>query len=231
MEKTSSSGYTKSLDLLVQRFRERHDPQNPLHKDFQIRLNDLTSQMYALEVIRQNREARPLGDTYQAHVGRAAGRLKQLAEDASNAITAKSTAAEGSFEVALRKESGLVNGPFAAEVRQIIHGLKPGEKVKIIQSMIEGKDGASLSAILDAPSILTGLSSEDLGKFREQYFNATCPDLVRARDTFRDLTEHVITAVKTSISAASEYSDQRKLRELELREAEAAKAQAALREA
>lgn len=221
------TGYTKAIDTLILRFKEKHDPQNALHKDLQTRLIDLAAQLHAMEFVRQN----PRGGDHALNVGKAAARLKALTETAAEAVSKKATAAEGSFESALREHSKLTSGPFAVEIRKRVHDLKPGEKVKIIQTMIENKDGASLSAILDAPSILTGLSSEDLGRLREQYFQAACPDIFNERDRFRDLIEHVQTAIKTSISAALEYSDPVKLRALELREAEAAKAQATLREA
>lgn len=219
--KRPETGYTKSMDLLVQRFKERHDAQNALHRDLQIRLNDLTGQLHALETIRQT-ALDPL------NVGRAAGRLRLIAEEAQKAITSKAQEAAASFESALREHSRLTPGPFGAEIRARLHAMKPGERVKAIQAMIESKDGSSLAGIVDAPSMLTGLSAEDLGKFRDQFYRVAVPELVQARDTFRDLAEHLQTAIKTAMSAASEYSDPRKLRELEEREAEAAKAQEAL---
>lgn len=229
MKKPISSGYTKSLDLLTQRFKERHDSQNHQHKDLQSKLNDLTGQLYALETIRQTRDPLASPDAHALNVGRAAERLRHLAETAAETISAKAYEAESSFEAALREHGKLQPGPFGAEIRQRVHSLAPGERVKAIQALIESKDGVSLEAIFSAPSILIGLNSEDIGKFREQYYQAACPELVKARDTYRDLTEHINTAVKTSISAASEYSDPRKLMELEEREAAMSKAQDTLK--
>ena len=183
--------------------------------------------MQAVETIRQNRALTPEGHALE--VGRAAARLRVLAEAAAEAITTKATEADSSFETALREHSGLVNGPFAVEIRQRIQGMTPGERIKTIQALIEGRDGVSLSAIFDAPSMLTNLSADDIGKCREQFFQVAAPDIVKARDTYKDLTEHAHAAVKTSLTAASEYSDPGKLRALELREAETAKAQAALK--
>lgn len=223
--KKPETGYTKSMDLLVQRFKERHDSQNTLHKDLQARLNDLTGQLNALEVIRQNRDPLASPDAHALKVGQAASRLRFLAEEAEKVITSKAKEAEGSFEAALRENSGLKPGPYAPEIRQRLHDLKPGEKVKAIQSLIEGKDGSSLSAIFDAPTMLSGLSATDISTYKEQYYKVAVPEIVKARDTYRDLTEHVQTAIKTSLSAASEYSDSRKLRELEEREVASARAQ------
>ncbi|HBG47232.1 MAG TPA: hypothetical protein DDW94_09630 [Deltaproteobacteria bacterium] len=216
--------YTKALDTLKVRFQEKHDKQNRDHKALQTTLNDLADALKAVEFIRAN----PQGGDHALNVGRAAARLQVLAEAAEAAITTKATSAGASFESSLREHSGLVNGPYAVEIRQRLQGMAPGEKVKVVQAMIESRDGSSLAAIIDAPSMLTGLSSEDIGKFREQYFQTAAPDIVKARDTYRDLNEHVQAAVKTSLTAASEYSDPVKLRALELHEAEAAKAKAAL---
>ena len=224
MEKISTTN-TTAIDALCQRFKEKHDPQNKGHKDLQVKLNDLAAQLQAVEFTRKN----PQGSDHGLTVQRAAARLKLLAEEGAKAITAKSKEAEISFERSLREHSGLTNGPYAVEIRQRLNEMKPGERVKVVQAMITAKDGSSLAAIFDAPPFLTGLAPKDTSKFREQFFQSTAPDIVKARDVYRELSEHVNAAIRTALNVASELSDPRKLRELELREAEASRAESALK--
>ncbi len=214
----------ESLNTLVRRFNERHDPKNTSHKDLQVRLNDLCGQVRALEILRLNRDPLASLDAHDLTVGRAAARLRQLGEVAAKAIEVKEQETAASFTAAFREHGKLQPGPYGREIRARLYDMKPTDKVRTIQALIEAKDGASLSALFDAPPMLTGLSAEDIGKFREQFYLTACPDIVKSRDIFRDLTEHVQTAVKISLIAATEYSDPRKLRELEEREAALIKA-------
>lgn len=228
MKKPISSGFTKAMDTLAARFDAKYDRQNPQHKTLAEPLKALSNQLHALETIKQNRD--PLG-SHNAHileVGKAANRLRYLAEENGKFITNEAKKAEASFEAALKEHGRLQPGPFAPEIRLRIYGLKPADRVRTIQDLIEGRDGVSLSAILEAPRVLTGLSADDIGKFREQYFQAACPDLIKARDTYRDLASHAQAVIATSLKAASEHGAPDRLRELEAMDAASAKAKEAL---
>lgn len=225
--KEISSNYVTALDALAQRFKEKHDPQNNAHKDLQVRLNDLAGQLRAVEFIRKNP---PQSGDHGLDVQRAAARLKFLADEAAKAFTTKAKEAEISFERSLREYSGLTNGPFSVEIRARLHGMKPGDRVKAVQGMITNTDGAGLAAILDSPPLLTGLSPEDIPKFREQFYQKTVPDIIKARDTYRELSEHALAATRTTLNAVAEYSDPQRLRELEIKEAAAITHTAKLKE-
>lgn len=223
-----SSNYILAIDSLVQRFKEKHDPQNDAHKELKVRVNDLVEQLRAVEFIRKNP---PQSGDHGLDVQRAAARLKFLADEAAKAFTMKAKEYELSFERSLREHSGLANGPYAVEIRERLYGMKPAERVKAVQGMITNKDGSALAAIFDAPPLLTGLSPEDIPKFREQFFQSTVPDIVKARDVYRELSEHAHAAIRTALKAATDYSDPRRLRELELKEAAAETHAAKLKEA
>lgn len=208
------SKFSNTMHQLSKRFTERADGKNALHKDLAGRLKDLANQLEAVETLR---------------TPQAAARLRYLAEAAEGVLRSKSTEASASFDAALREHSGLKAGAYGPEIRANIKALSPGERVKAIQALIEVQDGSSLSAIFDAPPMLSGMSTDDLGKFREQYYQVAAPDLVKAREVFSDLAECVNAAVKTSLTAALEYGDPVKLQELEAREAATARAQDALK--
>lgn len=128
----------------------------------------------------------------------------------------------------MSSRSGLKPGAYGQEIRSRFHAMSPGDKVKALQSLIEGKDGASLDAILNAPPVLTGLNPAELTNYREQFFQAACPELVQARDVYRDLKSHIDAAIETVDAATNEYSDPIKLRDLEEREAASVAATAQL---
>lgn len=212
--------FTETMGTLSKRFTAKMDGANALHKDLAGRFSELAKQLNALEALRETSDL--------LTTARAANRLKFLAEEHGKVIVSKSKEAALAFESALQEHGGLKPGPFAPEIRQRLHAMKPGERITAIQAMVTARDGQSLAAVLDAPGILTGLSPDELSKTREQYYQTACPDLVKARDVHRDLVEHIDAAIKTSLTAATVYGDPRKLRELEEREAVSAKAREAL---
>lgn len=205
------SKYISTMNQLTRRFVEKHDSQNKLHKDLQARLNDLAGQLQSVEVLRQTSDA--------LTVGRGMNRLNTLTDAAESWLSKNKVDTEKSFEAAMREKAGLTPGPYGQEIRSRLHAMNPGDRVKAVHDLIQAHDGQTLAAILDAPSMLTGLTQEDLGKYREQFYQIAVPDLVKARDTFRDLSEHVQAAVDTCRKISLEHNDPAKLRELEEREA------------
>lgn len=228
MKKAIVSKYQRGLETLVQRFKEKHDSQNALHKGLQSTLNDLASNMTALETVRQNPDSRLPKDAHALTVSRLAGKLNTMTEEMRTAITLKAAETERGLAAEMASRSGLKPGAYGAEIRSRFYAMSPGDKAKTIQGLIEGKDGASLDAILNSPPVLTGLLPQDIISYREQYFLAACPEFVKARDVYRDLKSHVDAALQAVEAATNEYSDPLKLRDLEAREAASGAAQTKL---
>lgn len=228
MKKQIVSKYVRGLETLVQRFKEKHDPQNALHKGLQSVINDLASNVTALETVRQNPDPRMPKDGHILNVSRIAAKLQGTTEGMREHIEKQAKEVEAGLAAEMASRSGLKPGAYGAEIRNRFYAMSPGDKVKTLQNLIEGKDGGSLDALLNSPPVLTGLLPQDITSYREQYFQSACPELVRARDIYRDLKSHVDAAIATVESATIEYSDPLKLRDLEEREAASVAATAQL---
>jgi len=190
----------QSIDTLIGRFNSRHDTTNTLHKSLQAKLNDIATQLNAVEVIR-------LSNADAATKGRAVEKLKNFSIATENWLKKTIADTNISLDNAARLQAGMVAGPYGAEIRQRLHEMKPGDKIKAVMSLIQARDGASLSAVLDSPALLTGLSTDEIGKFKAQYYEVACPDIVQAANTFKELADTVDAGVRTALSAAREYSN------------------------
>lgn len=228
MKKAIVSKFTEGLATLKQRFIERNDSQNELHRGLKGVINDLASNMIALETVRQTVDPRMSKDAHILNVSKLATKLQGMTEEMRKAITLKSEETEKGMAAEMASRSGLKPGPYAAEIRQRFHAMTPGDRVKTIQGLIDSKDGASLDAILNSPPVLTGLLPQDIVTYREQFYTSACPELTKALTTYKDLAEHVLAAVATVETATKEYSDPKKLKDLEEREAASVAAQAKL---
>lgn len=228
MKKPIVSKYQRGLETLVQRVKEKHDPQNTLHKGLQSVINDLASNMHALEVVRQTVDPRMPKEGHILNVSRVAAKLQTTTEGMRDHISKQAEEVERGLAAEMSSRSGLKPGAYGLEIRSRFHGMSPGDKVKTVQGLIEGKDGASLDAILNAPPVLTGLLPQDIVTYREQFYTSVCPELVQARDTYRDLKSHIDAAIETVEAATTEYSDPLKLRDLEERESASVAAAAQL---
>ncbi|OGP64677.1 MAG: hypothetical protein A3K22_04970 [Deltaproteobacteria bacterium RBG_16_42_7] len=228
MKKQMVTKYQRSVKTLVERFREKQDTQNELHKGLQSVLNDLSSNMAALETIRQNPDPRMPKEGHILNVSKMAGKLQAMTEEMRKAVIQKAGEVEKGLAAEMSSRSGLKPGPYAIELRQRFFSMSAGDRVKTIQNLIDSRDGASLDAILNAPPVLTGLLPQDITSYREQYFQTACPELYQARETYRDLKSHIDAAIDTVQAATTAYSDPLKLRDLEASEAASAGAQAQL---
>lgn len=228
MKKAIVSKYQRGMETLVLRFKEKHDSQNALHKSLQSTLNDLCSNMAALETVRLNPDSRLPKDAHTLNVSRLASKLQGTTKGMREYISKQAGETERGMAAEMASRSGLKPGAYAPEVRSRFHSMTPGDRIKTIQGLIESKDGASLDALLNSPPVLTGILPQDITNYREQYFTAVCPELVKARDVYRDLKSHIDAAIATVETATIEYTDPQKLRDLELREASSVAAQAQL---
>ena len=228
MKKQVESKFTRGMGTLYQRFTERRDSQNELHKGLQAVMNDLASNLIALETVRQNPDPRMPTDGHNLNVSGMASKLQAMTEEMRTAVISKAEEIEKGLAAEMSSRSGLKSGPYAMEIRSRFFTMTPGDRVKTIQSLIDARDGASLDAILNSPPLLTGLLPQDINKYRTQYFQTAVPELVKARDVYKDLADHVQSAIDTVVSATSEYSDPRKLKGLEDREGASVAAQAHL---
>jgi len=69
----------------------------------------------------------------------------------------------------------LIPNEFAAETRSVFRSLSADEKNRLLGDLIAAQDGPTLAALLDAPPMLSGLSSEQSAQYRQSYLDAVAP--------------------------------------------------------
>lgn len=201
--------YTATMDELTKRFTSKA-PKGT--EALGVHLKNLTSQLAALDHLQGDDKLRGVQ------------RLNVLVEAAERDLGKVTTERGKSFDAELRRAAGFEPGPFGPELRARFASMAPGDRVKALNELVKAGDGPSLHAVLDSPSVLTGLDPDTQGKFREMFFQREAPDLYKARENFSAAVEAVHTAIRTAQRAHLELSDPRKLQELE--EAEAARKEA-----
>lgn len=87
------------------------------------------------------------------------------------------------------ENAGSING----EIREHMKGLKPTERLELLNSAFEMKDLLTLRAVLSGPALLSGIT-EDERKLRVQMFwRLTQPELAQRADVMRAARDHVLS--------------------------------------
>lgn len=94
----------------------------------------------------------------------------------------------------------------AKELRQVIRGLKPQERIEAIDQALEEKDERLLSAVLDAHPLTIGVTKPFLEGARTRWLLQACPetlkDLAALKKERTRLQESVVLALQTAEEAS-----------------------------
>lgn len=87
--------------------------------------------------------------------------------------------------------------PLGREIREKTAGMVPTQRILLIQDAIKARDGRVLSAFLHdgVPALLTGITSEDRARFKEQLHKTHAAHLHGSREAARDALDLVESAL------------------------------------
>ncbi|MCW5602733.1 hypothetical protein [Nitrosomonas sp.] len=118
----------------------------------------------------------------------------------------------------------------SAEIRAVLRGMTTEARNKFVLDAVTSANIEALSAVREAPAVLSGLNPDFHGKVIEMAEQKIAPDLVRQLDENFEVFTAAQTVLGVAESMTNEYSDPNKIKDIERREKNAAQAQKDLEE-
>lgn len=113
----------------------------------------------------------------------------------------------------------------ASEIREVMRQMTVEARNKFILDAVTTGNIEALSAVREAPAVLSGLNPDFHKKVIEMSEQKIVPDLVRQLDENFEVFTAAQTVLGVAESMTNEYSDPNKIKDLERREKDAEKAQ------
>jgi len=184
----------------------------------------------ALDSVRRNRS--PL-DTKEAHtlkVAKAARKYEAEIEAARG--RAHEIFGRGASEINGRivEKVDLRPSAFAQEIRTAFRELDSQGKVKLINELVDGNRGPELAAIVDAPSVLTGISDQQRAMYRQAIISKHAADEVDEQEKLSEVFFASLDTAKAATGLVRRLVDPGELAHIEHVDAQAKEASAAFNE-
>lgn len=126
-----------------------------------------------------------------------------------------------------RKTTGLKADRFEEEIRATFRSLDQDQKHSLLGELAENGKGAELAAIIDAPTVVTGITKEDVTRYREALETKHAPAEYRERNALTEAFIEAFDATTQGADLAGSLGDPARLALIERGEAAAAEALAA----
>ena len=118
------------------------------------------------------------------------------------------------IESAIKKQAGLIADSNASEIRQALRMMKPEERHEALNNALKNGEGVIIAAIVDAPTLLTGIDPKLASRYQESLERMKAPDLVADRDSLNDSFTTALTVLKSVDNAINAGFDREKLQEI-----------------
>jgi hypothetical protein len=111
------------------------------------------------------------------------------------------------LEDSLKVVAGIKPNEYAPEIRSRFANLSQSEKLDVLQSIIDSKDGASFAAIVGAPPFLTGLDPALRDRLTDNFYEKVAPDFFVARNAMNEIDGLMDSTLRLVDRAAGGYTD------------------------
>lgn len=169
----------------------------------------------ALDSVRLNRS--PLVTT-AAHELNVAKKAKQFRQEAAASFNrAAETYAQELHNIDRRiaEKVNLKADEFAPEIRARFREMSGKQRKELIDALVDGKRGPELAAIVEAPSILTGINDQQRDAYRQRMVEKHAADELRAKEVMGDAFESVNASVSAADKFFKELTDPGRMSEIE----------------
>lgn len=219
--------YHKAIEAIAQKITE----DKPAHKNVAfIQLHkqalNIRDSVEAIGSIHKN--PNPL-ETQEAHIKRVSKAAAQLATKVRETqVNIHHISQQGLRDVneRIRMKVNLESNGYAAEIRQAFRTMKPSEQIKMMKQLVDENRGPELAAIVNAPSILTGIDPEMQSRFADSIVSKHAAEEWEEKNALEKSMEAAFVASDVGKKVADEYGNPEKLAEIERLEAAAGKANA-----
>lgn len=184
----------------------------------------------ALDNVRRNRS--PL-DTKEAHTLKVAKAARKYeAEVEAVRGRAHEIFGRGIGEISGRivNKVDLKPSAFAQEIRTAFRELNSKAKTELINELVAGNRGPELAAIVDAPSVLTGISDQQRSMYRQAIISKHAAAEMDEQEKLTDVFEASLDAAKAATGLVRRLADPGELAHIEHVDAAAKEASAAFNE-
>ncbi|MDT8372224.1 MAG: hypothetical protein RQ783_09605 [Gammaproteobacteria bacterium] len=200
----------------------------------------LTAQRYAMEVRRMAGAVEALErlavsrnpkETEEFHAVKVAAAAKRLAADVAKTNERLNNTFRDSvaiLDAQIRQQSGMIPNQYANEIRQALRSMNQKKRNEALQKALKDGDSETLSAIQDAPEVVTGIQLEFRDQLVEGIRRQKAPELYSEFENNSDSFSTALAALGSVNKAISEGFDPKKLAEIEAAETRHMEAQNAL---
>ncbi len=115
--------------------------------------------------------------------------------------------ADGVREISNRmsQKVDLTENPYAPEVRAQFRTLDSRAKAGAIQEAVDGNDGPGLAALIGAPSLVTGLTTEQKSRYRDGIHSRHAPAEFEELKVFQEANSTAYRATEPLAEIAKEF--------------------------
>lgn len=181
----------------------------------------LVISLEGLESIIEKRDPTITEAAHKLRVSQAAKKLTQRAADTLDKINDYSHDGLNRLSDRIDEVAGLRPNEYAGEIRTAVRALKPDERRNVLKRALDSGDAATVAALVDAPSVVTGIEPEFAGAMREGFISKRAPREIEARDLLLETLSLAVKSVGTVKSVASTAADEKGVQKI-IREQQAA---------
>lgn len=170
-----------------------------------------------------NIKRRPV-DTPAAHTMRVAKRARAFDKQ----VTASVQRASQAYRAAIRDVEGRITervnlkpDAFASEIRTAFRALDDEARHELILTLIEENRGPELAAIVDAPSVLTGISDDRKRRYKEAAIQKHAAEELAEQELVNNAFNEMCAASRAATRLVRDFTDPGKLAAIEREDAEA----------
>ena len=160
-----------------------------------------------LDAIQKNRSQTETDGAHFLRVSKAAQQAKARFDASVNRLNETLQESARDLDGRIVQRLGLVENQYSAEIRATLRAMPDDKRNAYVREAIDRKDGAFVAAVVNAPSILTGVSDEMKGRYKELLTEKVAPELVAEQSEIFETFSAAMAAVTAAKRAASEVSD------------------------
>lgn len=174
-----------------------------------------------LESIIEKRDPTITEAAHKLRVSQAAKKLAQRADDVIDKINEYSHDGSNRLSNRIDEVAGLRPNEYAGEIRAAVRALKPAERRDVLKRAIDERDASTVAALVDAPSVVTGIEPQFAEAMREGFISKHAPCEVEARNLLLETLSLAVKSAGTVKSVASTAADEKGVQKI-LQEQQAA---------
>lgn len=144
-------------------------------------LNTLRAKPNPLETVARNHA------NIENLVNQATGKLSRNHDEAMRALTN----AESELTAKVATAANLKPDPYAAEIRASFKAMKLQDRQAALSQAVEDQNRQVLSAVMDAPEIVTGIPAQHTIALREKFNRDVAPFEMAQLDKLKDASKHL----------------------------------------